>query len=189
LLHTLALRTFYSTVCEACVDVRLEVIDLKRFASGIAESKAMAAIANCHRTWREQLPVEQDLWSWLMSKALDTKLALLAYCVANTANAVELSYGIDERRREQANRIAAAAELDMADWWAPTKDSFFDRVTKSQILAAVVERVSKEAAENITGLKKAAMIAQAADLLASKRWLPIPLRLTCSALPLHDQTT
>jgi len=189
LLHTLVLRTFYSPVCEACVDVRLEAIDLKRFASGIAESKAMVAMANCHSTWRERLPVEQDLWSWLVNQAVDTKLALLAYCVANTANAVEVSYGVDERRRDQANRIAAAAELDMADWWAPTKDSFFDRVTKTQILAAVVEGVSKEAAENITGLKKAVMAAQAADLLASKRWLPIPLRVTCSAPPFNDQTT
>lgn len=183
LVHTLALRTFYSPVCETCVDVRLEFIELKRFASGIAESKALQAMADRHSAWRERLPTEDRLWSYLVGETLENKLSLLAYCTANAANAVELRYGgINNRRRDQAEQIAIAVALDMADWWEPTVSSYFDHVTKGAIVSAVAEGVSGEAADAIRGLKKQAMALQAEQVLAGKRWLPLPLRAAHSGL-------
>jgi len=108
---------------------------------------------------------------------------LLAYCTATAMNAVEIRYGgIPERRRDQANLIAAATSLDMADWWEPTKD-FLIRLSKAQILQAVAEGVSAEAADNTAGMKKDAMATNATSLLLGKRWLPLPLRGSGSRSP------
>jgi ParB family transcriptional regulator, chromosome partitioning protein len=75
-----------------------------------------------------------------------------------------------------ADRLTAALGLDMAEWWQPTAESYFGRVSKARILAAVAEGVSPQAAENLAGLKKDALIALAEDRLAGRRWLPAPLR-------------
>jgi ParB family chromosome partitioning protein len=71
----------------------------------------------------------------------------------------------------------------MADWWRPTYAGFFDRITKDQIVAAVSEGVSKETARGLTDRKKSQMGREAEALLAGKRWLPEPLRVSTPAQP------
>jgi ParB family chromosome partitioning protein len=94
-----------------------------------------------------------------------------------TINAVRGRYDRDgSARLVDADRLAAAAGLDMADWWDATRDSYFGRVSKALILEAVAEGVSKEAAENISKMKKDAMAVRAEERLAGKRWLPKVLR-------------
>ena len=75
-----------------------------------------------------------------------------------------------------ANCLAAAVALDMTGYWRPTVPSYLGRVTKAGILEAVREGVSEEAAERLSGLKKAEMAAAAERLLATTGWLPSLLR-------------
>ena len=81
---------------------------------------------------------------------------------------------------------AAPSALRQAGAWHPKgppaalqrsmRETYLDRVTKQQILDAVSEAVSGQAAENIATLKKAAMAARAEELFAGSGWLPEPLR-------------
>lgn len=177
LLHTLVLRTFYGATSELCIDLRLAPVDLLPLAEGIAETKAAVALRERRQRLHETLPEAGQLWGWLSAQNDAVRAELLACCVAVTVNAVRRrQLGIDPERQSQTDAIAEAVGLDMADWWEPTRESYFSRVPKALILSAVYEALSPQAAENIERLKKDAMALRAEELLAGKRWLPEPLR-------------
>jgi ParB family chromosome partitioning protein len=75
-----------------------------------------------------------------------------------------------------ANALAEAVGLDMADWWEPTAQGFLNHVSKAQIADALKEAGSELAVDQIGVLKKDALAVKAASQLAGKRWLPLPLR-------------
>jgi ParB family chromosome partitioning protein len=75
-----------------------------------------------------------------------------------------------------ADNLAAAIELDMAEWWTPTAQGFFSRVTKASVLKLVEENISREASKRLSKLKKGQMNVQAEKLFLETRWLPDPLR-------------
>jgi len=183
LLHALVLRTFFGYTGEACVDIQPLFIDLRLHAKRIGESKAAAAMAKRHQRWLECIPEQPDgLWAWLSEQSAKTRSELLAYCVAVSVNAVQKKHAPGVRDRlKQADTLAIAVALDMADWWEPTKEGYLSWVSKAQVVAAVVEAVSVQAAENIAGMKKDAMATRAEELLAGRRWLPEPLRAPVSA--------
>jgi ParB family chromosome partitioning protein len=66
--------------------------------------------------------------------------------------------------------------LDMTAHWTPTVRSYFGRITKTHILAAVREALGDEAAERIADKKKVEMAEAAEQLLAGTGWLPPVLR-------------
>lgn len=66
--------------------------------------------------------------------------------------------------------------FSMADHWTPTADEFLGRIHADLVAEAVTEARGKEAAAQLTGLKKAERVATAAKLLAGTGWLPKPLR-------------
>ena len=66
----------------------------------------------------------------------DSKAAWLAYVVAITLEA-KASY-----RAEQCplhNRLATIMEVDVASWWRPTSENFFDRISKGSILTLLAD--------------------------------------------------
>lgn len=179
IVHSAALPVFYgSFAAESCLRLSLDNADLSAAAEGIAESRAMPSLAERHGLWRQRLPDAADaLWDWLLAQEAATQLDLLAYCAALAVDAVERAYEHDRGARLQhADRLATALGLDMAEWWQPTAESYLGRVSKARILAAVAEGVSPQAAENLAKLKKDALVAQAEERLAGRRWLPAPLR-------------
>jgi ParB family transcriptional regulator, chromosome partitioning protein len=102
----------------------------------------------------------------------------LAYLTARSVYAVRhRQFGNQRERAAQADLMAFAIGLDMSQWWRPTRKAYLDRVTKQQILAAVSEAKSPQAAEGIATMKKEAMASRAEELLADTNWLPEPLRL------------
>jgi ParB family transcriptional regulator, chromosome partitioning protein len=177
--HAAALPQFYGPFdAESCLALRLDSADLRGHAEGIEDSRALTALAERHGFWRQRLPeLAEGLWDWLLAQDTASRLDLLAYCAASSVDAVERPY---ERGRTgrlaHADRLAAALDLDMAEWWQPTAQSYLGRVSKARILAAVAEGASPEAAENLARLKKDALVVQAEERLAGKRWLPAPLR-------------
>ncbi len=177
LVHVLATRTFFGFIGETCVDIRAHIVDLGSSAEGIGESKAAAALAARHRRWLDRLADPDQLWSWLGQQTEETLLELLAHCVAVSVNAVRRkSDRYMQERFDQADMLAEATNLDMADWWEPTGERYLNRVPKALIMAAASEAVSPQAAENLRQMKKDAMASRAEELLAGKRWLPEALR-------------
>ena len=180
LVYAMAVQTFFADREATCVGVQLSSIDLRPSAEGIAESKAVQAMAVRHEGWLRRLPELRELWPWCVQRDLDTHLELLAYCTATTINAVRKRYDrVSQERDVQAHDVAQLAAVDMCEWWEPTRERFLSRVSKMQIAAAITEVVSEKAAQDLLPLKKEAMIVRASELLAGKRWLPTILRTPC----------
>ena len=171
--HAFVLAVFHRRAFDdaTCLEVKTEVANLGSAASGIADTPAGRAMSARHERWAAMLPHADELWAWLIPQNEETRLSLLAYCIARTVNAVQRPNG-GKRALANAGELAGAVDLDMADWWAPTRDSYLGRVSKRRILEAVREGTTEKDSDDIAGLKKNAMIEHAERLLAGKRWLP-----------------
>ena len=75
-----------------------------------------------------------------------------------------------------ADQLAKAVQLDMADWWTPTGESYLARVKKDQILEAIGEGTTETNFEDLRKMKKAELVGAAERRLAESRWLPEILR-------------
>lgn len=148
--------------------------DLARFGEGaVEEGRAWQELAQLRDAWGERIPGDPArLLPWLIALPLAELCDLLALCAALTVNAIASTPG-----RHAADELAAAASLDMADWWEPTAANYLRQVPKSLAIEAVSEAVSAEAASALAKQKKEELVAQAEAQLAGKRWLPGVLRL------------
>lgn len=108
-------------------------------------------------------------------------MALPAYRAALTIDAVVRTDGNRLPPLKHAEALAQAVSLDMTQHWQPTKANYLGQV-KAGITDAVRDGVSAQAADNSAGLKKPAM-AEAAEQLADKGWLPQVLRLVAVQAP------
>jgi ParB family chromosome partitioning protein len=184
--HAMALPLFYNRFgTESCLTLRLDSTDLRGNADGIADTPAMRVLAERHAQWTQQLPDNDDeLWTWCLGQGGETRLSLLAYCAACSVDAVRKPHQRADAPLAHAGNLATALSLDMTRWWQPTAGSYLGRVSKQRILEAVAEGVSPEAAENLSKLKKDALVAHAEQRLAGTGWLPDLLR---SPMPAVDE--
>jgi ParB family chromosome partitioning protein len=177
LTHTLAAQIFYHDSEASPLDLRAMIPPLGNHASGIEDTAVARVLADRHARWCARLPRESaGLWQSLTGMEMGERLELLAHCAALTVSAVRLPWDRRPRAHATTERIATALMLDMANHWTATVDSYFGRVTKAHILAAVAEAVDDEAAERLAGMKKQPMAEAAQDLLAGTFWLPAALR-------------
>src|SRR3546814_6586483 len=79
----------------------------------------------------------------------ETKLRLLAYCVASQITS--LSFHSDRDR--QLAQIAGAAQIDMADKWEPNQ-AFYDQLSKATLLKLLAEGCGNNAVENCHTMKR-----------------------------------
>jgi ParB family transcriptional regulator, chromosome partitioning protein len=182
--HPLALRVFYRQEFgpNRCLGLEAKVAEPSSFAPTIHESPAGQSLARRHEDWARKLPTDRgELWDWVVGQDAETLLALLAYCAARTIDAVHRSWERGSQGLRHADRLALALELDMAEWWAPTRENYLALVSKAQILEAVREGVSEKDADGLAGLKKDSMVEHAERLLSGRRWLPAVLRNDSSA--------
>jgi ParB family chromosome partitioning protein len=176
IVHALALRVFFRQEFrgDSCLGLEAKIADPATFAPTLHESRAAQALARRHEEWARRMPAARaELWEWMVGQDSETLLALLAYCAARTVDAVHRSC---ERGSPHADQLAALVHLDMADWWAATRESYFSHVSKAQIVEAVREGASEKKADGLAGLKKDPMIEHAERLLSDTRWLPEILR-------------
>ncbi|TAL01122.1 MAG: ParB/RepB/Spo0J family partition protein [Rhodospirillaceae bacterium] len=178
LAHAMALPLFYPHEDGSCLDIRVKSRDLRKSAENITQSGAVILIEQRRAVWLKALPEDaSQLYGWLTQQDKETVIRLIAFCAAITVDAVQAKQDKPScPRLRDASTLAESVNLDMAVWWEPTRERFLGRVSKAIVLEAVAEGVSKEAAENIAGLKKDALIDRAAERLAGKGWLPHPLR-------------
>jgi len=147
------------------------LVDEKLKGCGAAE-----LIAKARDVWGERLPGEPArLLPWLLRLDDHERDELLALCVALSINDVR-----DADRAVPMDALADALSLDMSDWWTPTAEGYFSRVTKESILAAIEEGAGAEAARRIKGVSKGELARVAERELQGKRWLPKPLRRAVS---------
>jgi len=175
LAHSLATTAFYGAYHVTVA--RLGNPYTASYSAGAVgvDSPARQAIMAAEDEQRSKLPDDHAaLWAWLQGQDVLTLHALIAVCVGRVADA---GSGDWTDARHGPARVAAAAGLDMRQWWTAAQDSYLGRVTKAGILAAVREGVGAGAARRIQDMKKDAMAANAEALLSGKGWLPARLRV------------
>ncbi|WP_337847824.1 ParB N-terminal domain-containing protein [Sphingomonas sp.] len=95
----------------------------------------------------------------------DSKAAWLAYIVAMSLEA-KASY-----RAEQCplhNRLATIMEIDVAGWWRPTSENFFDRISKGSILTLLAEVGGAALTARHATMKKSEISGSCAKLFAGE---------------------
>ncbi len=147
-----------------------------------ADSPARQAVTAAEGEQRAKLPTNHGaLWDWLQAQDVPTLHALIAVCVGRVADG---GSGDWTEAGQLGAQVAAAAGLDMRQWWTVTQGSYLGRVTKAGILAAVQEGAGTVAAHRIEDMKKEAMASKAEALLSGTGWLPTRLRVpTLDAAP------
>ena len=145
---------------------------LKAAADDLESSAAWRVVEDAKQAWAEHINAAGSArLAWLIELPQTDLLELLALCTAMTVNALPgASSPFD------ANALAAAVELDMADWWEPTPARYLNHVPKAQIIAALEEAGEGLTDGGVESMKKEALVACASARLAGRRWLPLPLR-------------
>ncbi len=176
LTHTLMRRTFvddYSSDRPAMqINATAAAHALASVADDLKASRAFQAVEDAKAQWRARLPEQRAKWlGWLVALRQDELLELLGLCAALTVNALpSVGAAFD------ANAIAGAVGLDMAEWWEPTAEGYLNHVSKAQIVHALKEAGPELARDGVEGMKKDVLVNTAAGRLRGTRWLPSALR-------------
>lgn len=173
LTHRLACRTFFEfDRTEDVLQIDVRRTPLEQFAADVKESKAAAALDAQRQALATALPTDPEaLLPWLLQQPQSDLLALLAFCVALSADAVQA-----DEAPGAVDAIAQAAGFDMREWWSATAASYFGSIPRARVLEVVGAAVSPEAAATLGKLKKAALVQAAEQKVAGTGWLPSFLR-------------
>ena len=175
--HALALTIFFGSAYHSCLDLTLRSAPIGSHAPGAGEATAASSLQEAFGQWQLRLPqYPAELWGWLIAQSAEDRAALFAFCVGSGVNALYLPYERRVAAFDHADRLAKHLALDMRDFWTPTAQNYFGKVTKTQILAAVREAKGEATAQMIDHLKKTDMAAEAERLLDGSGWLPEVLR-------------
>jgi ParB family chromosome partitioning protein len=102
-----------------------------------ASSLAVQSLSEQKTAWLQRFPKTPNaLWQWILVQPQDSLLALLAFWGALSLNGIQTKNDSDQARIHHADAVATALSIDMRNWFAPTADNFFNRVSKPSILQA-----------------------------------------------------
>jgi ParB family chromosome partitioning protein len=149
--------------------VSLKVQDrLEGMAPDCPESPAAVALRELQQVAGEALPQDSaELFAALLAKSQDELVRLLAVCVASTVDVVTPR----ATPHQPGEELAQAVGLDMAVWWKPSAEGYFQHVPKAVILQAVGEFAS-DSINRLAKLKKADIASEAERLVDGTGWMP-----------------
>jgi ParB family chromosome partitioning protein len=117
---------------------------------------------------------EEGALAFLLEQPVERLLEWLAILVVPGINAVTADASLEA----DAQVAARAAALNVADWWKPTGENFFKRISKDQLVESVREAAPGAVAEEIAKLpRKGEMVSRVEAALKDTAWLPPFLRL------------
>lgn len=163
---------------ENVVQISVEHTDVSNEGESVANGRALAKFAEIKMAWEDRLPTNiNTVFDWLMQQEQQTLLDLLAFCTAYSLNTIQSREVVSDLNRVRTiNDYAKAVKLDMADWWEPTRETYFAQVSKQHIIEVVSQNVSPEAALPMADMKKVPLCETAEQHMAGKRWLPSVLK-------------
>lgn len=149
--------------------VRLTVKDrLEGLAPDIPDSPAAVALRELQQVAGEGLPEDSaELFAVLLAKSQDELVRLLAVCVAVTVDVVTPR----ATPHQPGAELAQAVGLDMAAWWKPTNEGYFQHIPKAAILQAVAQYAPAHVTR-LAKLKKADIASEAERLADGTGWMP-----------------
>ncbi|EPG2416034.1 MULTISPECIES: ParB/RepB/Spo0J family partition protein [Gammaproteobacteria] len=141
---------------------------LEGMAPDWPESPAAVALRELQQVAGEALPQDSaELFTTLLAKSQDELVRLLAVCVASTVDVVTPR----ATQHQPGAELVQAVGLNMAAWWQPTADGYFQHVPKAAILDAVGE-FAPEHVTRLAKLKKGEIASEAERLADSTGWMP-----------------
>ncbi|MCO8611359.1 ParB/RepB/Spo0J family partition protein [Burkholderia multivorans] len=145
---------------------------LESLAPDVSESPAAVALRTLQEVAGEALPEDSaELFSALLAKSQDELVRLLAVCVASTVDVVTPRATAQQLGAE----LAQVVGLDMAAWWKPTAEGYFQHVPKAAILEAVGEYAPAHVTR-LAKLKKGDIASEAERLADGIGWMPAIFR-------------
>ncbi|EZN97438.1 MULTISPECIES: ParB/RepB/Spo0J family partition protein [Pseudomonas] len=145
---------------------------LEGIAPDIPDSPAAVALRELQQVAGEGLPEDSaELFAVLLAKSQDELVRLLAVCVAVTVDVVTSRAA----QHQPGAELAQAVGLDMAAWWKPTADGYFQHVPKAAILEAV-EQYAPAHVTRLAKLKKGDIASEAERLADGTGWMPAIFR-------------
>ena len=156
------------------LEIRVTVQDrLSSTAPDWPESPAAVALTELQKAVGEDLPQDNgDLFAVLLATPQDELVRLLAVCAAATVDVITPR----ATAQQPGEALAQAVGLDMAAWWQPTVESYFQHISKAMILDAVGEFAPGEVSR-LAKLKKADIASEAERLVGGTGWMPAIFRV------------
>ncbi len=156
---------------------------LTNAADDMEQSADWNAIVAAKEAWHAKLPEKfNELLPWLLQQSADEVTELMAFCVARSIDGLRNTEG----QHAPMDAISEVLGVDMADHWQATESSYFGHISKKQMMAAVTEAVSAEAAAPLATMKKDAAAQAAEKALSGVRWVPEPMRARVTADHIED---
>ncbi|NGO66586.1 ParB/RepB/Spo0J family partition protein [Rhizobium daejeonense] len=164
----------------------LEVtVKSERLETSIADPAAcpgIVAMDELKENYGHTIPGKpSELLEWCLEQPTSTLLELLAYAAAKSVNAVQHPHYERKSQRAHAERLAQALKIDMTQWYAPTGENYFARISKAGIKQAVTEAVGEDLALGVLGMEKAKAVEYAERKITGTGWLPAPVRIALTA--------
>lgn len=158
---------------------------LEGMAPDWPESPAAVALRELQQVAGEALPEDSaELFAALLAKPQDELVRLLAVCVASTVDVVTPRATAHQPGAE----LGQAVGLDMAAWWQPTADGYFQHVPKAAILEAVGE-FAPEHVTRLAKLKKGDIASEAERLADGTGWMPAIFAAEATQLAAQEVVT
>ncbi|MGI4886075.1 MAG: ParB/RepB/Spo0J family partition protein [Janthinobacterium lividum] len=116
----------------------------------------------------------KDLWKWCMEQPAERLLELLAVVAAVTVNTV----ATNGASTDKGGDLVEALDLNMADWFTPTVDNYFGRVSKPHLFSIIEEVSGAPATPTVEKMKKGELAAYVETVTANAptKWVPPMLR-------------
>lgn len=149
-----------------------------KHAEEVSDSKAAATLQAAEKAITEMLPYgggcdALEILDWMQEQPMERVLKVLALC---TAYQLDTTTDMNAGHNDGA-MVIEALEIDMADWWEPTRATWFDHVNVARIEATVADACDDAQVQALSKLKgKDAIAGRAEQMLAGKRWLPDVLK-------------
>lgn len=147
-----------------------------RLADEVTGSKAAEAIEEKRTALTALLPEDtsgENLFIWMQQQPQTVVLDLLAFC---TSVSCDFTLMRETTGDNSFPAVAAAVELDMRNWWAPTAETYFSHVSKTRAMAVVQAATSIERSVPLEKMKKTEAAEAAALAVVGTGWLPELLR-------------
>lgn len=97
------------------------------------ECKGLIDLREQEKTWKELLPrKDSELFDYLLAQDDQTLLRLLAYLAGCTVQS-------STSNKDHATQLGMACNIDMSQWFTPTLENYYSRLSKQQLLAHLSE--------------------------------------------------
>lgn len=174
--HALALSAFYHEP-QALLKAGLVTRSLRPSIKDHDACRAVTELEAERSRILDRLPADgDDLLSWCLTALQDDLLDVLAVASAHGLDAVVGKSDANTRGSATARVVAEAMQLDMAQWYRPTAEGYFGRISKAMILADLAEARQAPCAPSWETMKKAELAVVAEREIAALGWLPGPMR-------------